>query len=449
MKREFQHFPKIFSFTLIQHIKSKGYRNMTIALGILLLVLPAFLMILASAAGDSTEPAYVPGTIARVYVVDPETETDYALLNQMGDPDFSEIDYERMLSLEDAAQAARGSTDSLILLVEQGSPVKLQVLLPEETTLEKSDASYYTAFLDTAYGAILAEKSGLDQTQLAGLLIPVSTEVETTDAEGTEAQDPLEALREVIAMVLPYVVIMVLYFMILAYGQGVANSVLMEKTSKLVDTFLVTVRPGAMMMGKVLAIALSGVMQLLIWVACLAISLGVGTALVKAMDPGTDLAIIQLFDLFGTMDGLFSVGGIVAALLIFLTGFLMYCALAAIGGSLASKPEDLSSTNFLFTMALVISFFCVLYSSSIIGGDGYTWQIYVPFTAMLVVPSLALLGEISTLQFALSLGLTIVATVALIYFAGKIYRLMILRKGNPISPTKIFELLRGKETPEQ
>ena len=204
-----------------------------------------------------------------------------------------------------------------------------------------------------------------------------------------------------------------------------------------------------MMMGKVLAIALSGVMQLLIWVACLAISLGVGTALVKAMDPGTDLAIIQLFDLFGTMDGLFSVGGIVAALLIFLTGFLMYCALAAIGGSLASKPEDLSSTNFLFTMALVISFFCVLYSSSIIGGDGYTWQIYVPFTAMLVVPSLALLGEISALQFALSLGLTIVATVALIYFAGKIYRLMILRKGNPISPTKIFELLRGKETPEQ
>ena len=68
---------------------------------------------------------------------------------------------------------------------------------------------------------------------------------------------------------------------------------------------------------------------------------------------------------------------------------------------------------------------------------------------MLVVPSLALLGEISALQFALSLGLTIVATVALIYFAGKIYRLMILRKGNPISPTKIFELLRGKETPEQ
>ena len=203
MKREFQHFPKIFSFTLIQHIKSKGYRNMTIALGILLLILPAFLMILASAAGDSTEPAYVPGTIARVYVVDPETETDYALLNQMGDPDFSEIDYERMLSLEDAAQAARGSTDSLILLVEQGSPVKLQVLLPEETTLEKSDASYYAAFLDTAYGTILAEKSGLDQTQLAGLLIPVSTEVETTDAEGTEAQDPLEALREVIAMVLP------------------------------------------------------------------------------------------------------------------------------------------------------------------------------------------------------------------------------------------------------
>lgn len=78
-----------------------------------------------------------------------------------------------------------------------------------------------------------------------GLMTPVQTEI-TTDAAEAEAEpvDELAALREILNMLLPYLVIMVLYFMILAYGQGVANCVLMEKTSKLVDTFLVTVRPG-------------------------------------------------------------------------------------------------------------------------------------------------------------------------------------------------------------
>lgn len=450
MSREFQHFPKIFSFTLTQHIKSKGYRNLTIIIGLLLLILPALIMVLSTFADESTEPVYKVGTIKNVLVVDPASDVDYEVLNQVGDPDFAQISYERMDSLEAAEQAAEGSNDTLILLVETENGTSLQVLLPEQTELSNADAEHYESFLSTNYGAVLAEKSGLDATQIAGLLTPVETEVtEPVAGEAEEPQDSLAAMRELISMLLPYVVIMVLYFMILAYGQGVANSVLMEKTSKLVDTFLVTVKPGAMMLGKVLAIALSGVLQLLIWVLCLAASLAIGTTLVKGIDPGTDMALIQLLELFGSMNGLFSIGGIVGALVIFLAGFLMYCALAAIGGAMASKPEDLSSTNILFTLALIISFFCVLYSSSIIGGDGYTWQIYVPFTAMLVVPSMVLLGQLTMGQYLVSLGITLVVAAAIIYFAGKVYRLLILRKGNPLSLGKVFEMLWGRTSTEK
>ena len=272
-------------------------------------------------------------------------------------------------------------------------------------------------------------------------MTPTQTEIVTGE---TEEVDDLSAMREILNMILPYVVIMVLYFMILAYGQGVANCVLMEKTSKLVDYFLVTVRPGAMMLGKVLAIALSGILQLFTWIICLVVSFAVGTAVVTALEPETDMLLIQLFRLFGEAGGLFTVPGIVLSVLMLLCGFLLYCSLAAIGGAMASKPEDLGNTNVLFTLALVASFFAVLYGSATMGGSGYTWQLYVPFTAMLVVPSEVLLGEISVLTAGISLGIMLICTGIMIVLAGKVYRMLILRKGTPLSPGKMLKLLQGK-----
>ena len=445
MKREFQGVSKIFSFTLRQHMRGKGYRTTTIVLGLICLVLPALIMILTTVLGGSDEslPAYEMGTISRVIVVDDgEAQVDYAALNAAGDPDFSDITYETADSVESAAEMTRGSTDTLVLLAKETSmSLELHVLIPEDSSLTEDDAAHYQHFLDWAYSAVQVEKSGLDETQLMGLMTPTQTEIVTGEVEEV---DDLSAMREILNMILPYVVIMVLYFMILAYGQGVANCVLMEKTSKLVDYFLVTVRPGAMMLGKVLAIALSGIVQLFTWIICLVVSFAVGTAVVTALEPETDMLLIQLFRLFGEAGGLFTAPGIVLSVLMLLCGFLLYCSLAAIGGAMASKPEDLGNTNVLFTLALVASFFAVLYGSATMGGSGYTWQLYVPFTAMLVVPSEVLLGEISILTAGISLGIMLVCTGIMIVLAGKVYRMLILRKGTPLSPGKMLKLLQGK-----
>lgn len=448
MKREFYGVSKIFAFSLRQHMQGKNYKMLTAVVGLLCLVLPAMIMILSIVLGGGEEeklPVYEAGTISRIVVVDHTAEqTDYEALNTIGNSDFSNLTYEMADTVEVAAEQTKNSSDTLILVAqtEQGS-LTIHVLLPENSGLTENDAAYYQSFLDQAYSIVQVEKSGLDETQLMGLMTPTQTEI-LTDEVAAEAEDDLAMLREMLGMMLPYVVIMVLYFMILAYGQGVANCVLMEKTSKLVDTFLVTVRPGAMMLGKVLAIALSGIVQLFSWVICLVVSFSVGTAVVKILEPETDMLLIQLFELFGEASGLFTVSGIILAVLMLLAGFLMYCALAAIGGAMASKPEDLSNTNALFTLALVISFFVVLYSSSVLGGGGYTWQLYVPFTAMLVVPSMVLLGEVSVGTACISLGIMLVAAGVLIYLAGKVYRLLILRKGDALSPGKLLKLLRGK-----
>ena len=112
---------------------------------------------------------------------------------------------------------------------------------------------------------------------------------------------------------------------------------------------------------------------------------------------------------------------------------------------MAGKAEDLSSTNVLFSLVLVASFFCCMFAG---GMDGMTssarWLDYVPFTAILVTPSRVLLGQTSLLGGLVSLALVVACAGVLTALAGRVYRLMSLYKGNPPTPRRVLRMLREK-----
>ena len=99
--------------------------------------------------------------------------------------------------------------------------------------------------------------------------------------------DEYAAAKGVLGNLLPYLNIMILYFMILAYGQGTANNTIMEKTSKLMDLFLVSVKPGAMLLGKVFATAASGILQIFVWIGGLFGGFALGIHFTKMVNPQT------------------------------------------------------------------------------------------------------------------------------------------------------------------
>ena len=93
-----------------------------------------------------------------------------------------------------------------------------------------------------------------------------------------------------------------------------------------------------MVLGKLLAITATGIMQLFSWIISLVISFAAGTAIVKSINPETDMFIIKIFDILGTLvNGIFSPANCIMAIFMVISGMLLYCALAAIGGALASK----------------------------------------------------------------------------------------------------------------
>ena len=302
--------------------------------------------------------------------------------------------------------------------------------MPEGAGLTQADADAYAAFLSGYADNILRAKAGL---------APFETADEETLAD---------AAYSVLAMLVPYLCLMVLYFMVLFYGQSVAGCVLMEKTSKLMDFFLVTVEPAAMVLGKILATALAGILQMAVWLASLAGGVALGPAatpatVARAAVPGQTPAAVQVMESLAQLTGLFSLPALLLAAAIILAGFLMYCSLSAIGGSLAGKAEDLGTTNVLFSMVLVASFLACIIAGGMDGSAaGAAWLDWVPFTAVLIAPAHVLLGELTLAQGAAICALVLVCAVAIAWLAGRIYRMMSLYKGNPPSIQKALRMIR-------
>lgn len=469
MKNELKGLGKIFAFTFERQVKSTGYLVGTIVFALLCFLLPAGIMAAVEYFGGDSDSAVETAAVSPVQTVYVADETDGAadwnLLTQAGSETFGGISYVTCGSLEEADAQAGQEEHSLILLLEEAKKTaqentlsqasngsqngyQMHILLPDNTSLSEGDAGDLESFLQANFQIILLQKSGIDPAAAAELLVPATTEVTTVGEEAlSETEAALESMREVLGMLLPYLNIMILYFLVLFYGQGVANNVIMEKTSKLMDTFLVAVKPTAMVFGKVLAVTAASMLQFVIVAASLIGGFAAGSALVRMINPDSDMLLLLFFDSLSEFQGVLTVPGILLAVVMMVSGFFLYCSLSAIGGSAAGKPEDLSSTNVVFTTVLIVSFLAALYAGGIGSMDSEAfakWLDFVPFTSILVTPSRIMLGEVSLGMGFVSLLLVLIVSVLCLLLAGKVYRMMALYKGNPPTPAKLMKMLKEK-----
>ena len=179
---------------------------------------------------------------------------------------------------------------------------------------QKNAAPEQNPVMEEGYTQEALDRAELTPEQRALLTAPV--EVTVTGGQTGEG----EAMG-LLSMLLPFASLMLLYFLVLLYGQSTAASVILEKTSKLMDLFLVSVEPGAMVLGKVLATALAGLLQLAVWAAGLAGGFAIGGAVVR--QTGVTLPLLEVLKSVGRLTGLFSVPAMLEAAGLLLAGFLL------------------------------------------------------------------------------------------------------------------------------
>ena len=473
MKKEFRGFGKIFSFTFLHHVKSKGYIASTLIVAMLCLLIPVGALAGSELIGKG-EPEHEPGINTGTEStteseaggeINPEKEFEklrYLYVVDRSQDGLDELagfgDYLRQEAglalqvrdfgsdIEKAAELSSGKRDVMVLTADQvGKDFELNLLVPEGGVSEMAAQClcpllhrYMEGAKSRINGAAEAEDGAGDGGTAGGA------------AETEEGESDTGHMKEVAAMLLSFLNIMVLYFFVLIYGQSVAGSVVMEKNSKLMEVFLIAVKPSAMIMGKLLAISLSGMFQLVSWVVSLLAGLALGGGLAQLINPDAGNPLTEILELAAVLtDGMFSPGTLIAALVMALLGVLLYCSLAAIGGALAGKQEDLSSTNVVFTLMLIISFFTALYGGGIegFGADSgllKTLLDWIPFTAVMVTPSKILLGLIPLGYGLGSIALTAAVTVMLVAAAGRLYKAMALYRGQVPSPKAIVKLIRTR-----
>ncbi len=442
-KLSLKNWTKVFSYTFKNIVRQKTYSVVSRLLAILFLLLPAVIMPIVQIYSDYDTVYSCNANEIIVVMTDAFTnplEERYLLEAAYMDarfPDMSNLTYSTVSTLEEAGEKGKANDRSIILYVQKENFYSFNILLPEGSTLTNEDTSNYDSFLEVYHPFLFVPESSMSIYEIANLFLPIM------DLEADE-EDSMESIVEVLKIAIPYVIIMVLYFLVLFYVQNISGSVLLEKTSKLVDTMLLSVPPESMILGKIVAGALAAIMQFSLWLVSLLGGFAIGTALTKYINPETEMGLIQFIDSLDMFSGMFSISSVILAIVIILLGFYTYCGLAAIAGALASKQEDLASTQSICALTLVFSFILCLTGIMNEGGTAL-WMDYVPFTAILIMPGKLLLAEATVTDGLISAAILAATCLVFTIVAGKIYRALVFYRGNLMKAKDVVKIILDKQ----
>ncbi|MBQ8920719.1 MAG: ABC transporter permease [Oscillospiraceae bacterium] len=442
----------VYGFTLKQICTAKGWLISTILIAVLLLCgIPLILFASSAVSGDDDDGE---AKIASVLVCDETAgDADYSALTQ-GDR-FTDLSYTVYGTMEEAIAAIKDKDSTVILRVTKpDETMLLTVYLPEDSELSRSRASSYAEYAESMFPAILMQKAQLTPESVMLLSMPVETSASELRLDAAKDDEEQNVLEEVLEFLLPFLMLMLLYMMVILYGQSMANSVMLEKNSKLVETVLTAVNPVALMGGKLFATATAAIIQILIWLGCTFGGAVGGVFFAKQLVPETQSNAVQAVS--GVIDNsqLFSLSGILLALVILSLGFLLYLSLGAIAGALASKAEDLSKTNVVFVIVLIVSLFLCMGSPSDADKtnsfiSSAAWIRYFPFTALLVNPSELILGNSSLMTALISIVILILSVALIVYLAAAIYKLLLFYRGAVPTPAKLLAMLKDSKKKQE
>ncbi|CAM5781757.1 ABC transporter permease [Cellulomonas persica] len=268
----------------------------------------------------------------------------------------------------------------------------------------------------TAFAQQLALASAV--TDLGGDPADVSEQIASA-APQVVALEP-EPERDGGQIVGGFIAGILLFISLMTAGQLVAQGVVEEKSSRVVELLLASVRPAQLMAGKVLGIGVVGLLQVV-----LVVGAGAGTATALGLLDSSSL------DLGSTA---------VWALIWFVVGFAMYALVLGALGALVSRQEDVGSVIGPVMTLMIVPY---VLGISVLPWDPTnelaTWLSFVPFCSPMLMPIRIALGAAETWEVLLALGLSLALIPVLVWLAGRIYSGAVLHSGGRM---KVREALR-------
>lgn len=253
-----------------------------------------------------------------------------------------------------------------------------------------------------------------------------------------------------IAMIVGVALSMLSYFFVLMYGAMIMNSVIEEKTNRIVEVIVSSCKPLELMLGKILGVALVGFTQVAIWAVLLGIAgtvLGMGfigsaVASPEAVDAAQAMAQSSQSDSFVEM--LLSVNYVQILfffVVYFIGGFLLYASLFAGFGSAVDQASDASQFTTPIMIVIIIALYASLACMENPDGDVAFWCSMIPFTSPMVM-MVRLPYDVPVWQMALSVVVLYGTAIGLTALSAKIYRTGILLYGKKNSFKDVIKWIK-------
>lgn len=294
---------------------------------------------------------------------------------------------------------------------------------------------------------------------LAGIMKEVKSDVNiatyTLDAQG-EAKISASEVYMMISMLLG----MVIYMFIAIFGGMVMSSVIEEKSSRVVEVLVSSVKSTELMFGKIIGVALVALTQFLLWVGLtIVIVLVVGALMgpeflsqgaagmsdpaMTGMAGGMAPPQSEIATVMATLAGLNYLQIILSFIVYFVFGYLLYSSMFAAIGSAVENEGDTQQLSIPVTIPLLIGFFIALYAFKAPDSGVVFWGSMIPFTSPIVMLARIPFG-VPAWQIALSLALLVGTFVLCAWASAKIYKIGILMFGKKSTFKDLWKWLKQK-----
>ena len=344
---------------------------------------------------------------------------------------------------------ANGSLSAVIIIPRDVDSTGVINIYSEGTITPALVSSVRNVLTDTIQKAHLAE---MGIPNLQQMVDDAHVDVDVRSVKWDEAGGEQESSTNA-AMGLGFMLSFITYMFVLLYGAMIMNSVIEEKTNRIVEVVVSSCRPFQLMLGKIIGVGLVGLTQMAIWIVMLAIvgtvaggALGLTGAGAGSMSPdamaaasGADAGMME--SIMRQAMSINYVPIILNFVLYFIGGYLLYSSLFAGLGSAVDQPSDSSQFTTPVILIMLIAFYAGMACMENPSGPMAIWCSIIPFTSP-VVMMIRLPFGVPTWQLILSLVLLFGTALAITWLAARIYRRGILHYGKKASFADLFKWIK-------
>ena len=314
-----------------------------------------------------------------------------------------------------------------------------------------------------------------DIVDLDSILADVKTDIKvnamTLTSDGDAKEDSVE-----VYMVLSYLMSFLIYMFVFMFGTMVMRSVIDEKSSRVVEVIVSSVKSVELMVGKIIGVALVALTQFFIWIALTviivtAVQAVAGPKVLQSMGGMTEMAAItsqdghidtadmisiaeqagqdsdalgmlKIINQIRSLDWVTIIG---CFLIYFLLGYLLYASMFAAIGAAVDNESDTSQLQLPVTIPLIIGLFIMLHTFEHPSSTLSVWASIIPWTSPMVMLARVPFGVVPAWQLILSIFLLVITFLATAWLSAKIYKIGILTYGKKSTFKDLLKWMKLKD----